>query len=58
MIRRVRVGLRRPNGPPRTSWMSQLKQDTGIPIIATSWSRPEDRQLWKLDATSLTGCSK
>ena len=54
MNRRVPVGWRRPRGRPRDTWVSQLKRDTGVPI-ATSWSRAEDRQLWRADATALAG---
>lgn len=54
MNRRIPVGWKRPRGRPRTSWISQLKTDTGVPI-ATSWSRAGDRRLWKADATALKG---
>jgi len=34
MNRRVPVGWRRPRGRLRTSWMSQVKKDTGVPILS------------------------
>jgi len=37
-----------------THLVEELKKDTGVPI-ATSWSRAEDRQLWRLGATAHTG---
>jgi len=37
---------------PRTSWISQIRSDTGVPV-ATSWKRASDRVLWKAGATAL-----
>jgi len=50
MNRRIPVSWCRHRGRPRTSWMCQVKKDTGVPI-ATSWSRAENRQLWRLALT-------
>ena len=54
MNRRIPGGWRRPRGRPCATWISQFKKDTGVPI-ATSWSRAEDRQTWRVDATALSG---
>jgi len=54
MVRRVPAGWKRPLGRPRTTWLDQLRQDTGKPV-ATLWTRAQDRQLYARDATALKG---
>jgi hypothetical protein len=54
MVRRVPAGWKRPRGRPRTTWLDQLRQDTGKPV-ATLWTRAQDRQLYVRDATALKG---
>ena len=54
MNRRVPGDWRRPRRRPRDSWESRVKKDMGVPI-ATSWSRVEDCQLWRVDATAFDG---
>jgi hypothetical protein len=52
--RRVPRGWKRPRGRPRLSWLSQIRQDNGLPLL-TSWSRAVDRSVWRVDATALPG---
>ena len=50
--RRVPSGWKRPRGRPCTTWLSQIRQDNGLPIT-TSWTRAGDRVLWRADARAL-----
>ena len=52
--RRVPQGWRRPRGRPRTTFVQQMKADTGLPI-STTWKRATDRLRWRVDATALQG---
>ena len=54
MRRRIPEGWKRPRGRPRTTWLSQIKQDNGLPL-STSWRKACDRMAWSVDAKALHG---
>ena len=51
---RIPEGWRRPVGRPRTTWIQQVRTDTGLPT-STAWKRATDRLRWRVDATALQG---
>jgi len=54
LTRRIPPGWKRPRGRPRMTWVSQLRNDWGIPV-STAWTRASDRLLWRRDAMALQG---
>lgn len=54
MNRSIPANWKRPRGRPRSSWISQIRRDTGVPIT-TSWRQAESRQLWRVDAKAIRG---
>jgi len=54
MKRRIPTSWKRPRGRPPSSWIIQIRSDTGV-SVATSWKRASDRVVWKAGATALKG---
>jgi len=52
MKRRIPTSWKRPRGRTRSSWISQIRSDTGV-SVATSWRRASDHVVWKAGARAL-----
>jgi len=49
---RIPATWKRPRGRPHSSWIAQVKSDTGVPV-ANSWKRANDRDVSKAGTMAL-----